>query len=804
MPLILRKARIQGFRAFEDTLEVNLSPGITVLLGPVGSGKTSFLKAIEYGLFGTTSEVRRKVWKKSDLINDFSEYARIELLLEDSDEHIHVERQLRKDGRETLTIKIGEEEYTGANAQRVLEEKLKLGHEGFTYHIFLNYRNLQDVIYGSPSARATALDRLFGIEELEDVFRSISLSAVVGKIKEEEGRRKALQEQLDALRDSETIEKELENIESERGALVEKLEALRREYAEVEKTLTEKEEKARKYHELRERISRIEGVIEHYTKRYGEEELEEIVVSTVSVAKKLREALIAALETVYEADYAQKLSELPIERLGIEEIIRNFRDVIETLERGRARLQEELHDVEGELSFKVRELERLKREYAKMLVYVEEWKELASRVKRYEKKHRNVETLRKRIDKLKIKLEKEKEARRELVCRALIHDLLLKAKKPTCPICGQEIENRNILKERYKEELTEIKAKRGALIDKMERKIASLEKELKEWEELNKRLAELEKFKIEAESLKERIANEEDELKELEETAEEYREMIREVEEALRSSKIMYRELYMNREKIKAVEEIERNRSLLNELKKEIEALDFNPDEYEALKNRLTQLKLEIAEVQSSIERLEEEAEILRQDLERSKELRERIEELEDKISSLRSLHDKLLKVKNTFRKIQASTRRYFLEEIGRKMNEAFRAMYTYGDYDALDIRVIETRRRGGTGYERSLYEIYARRTRDGEWVSILPRLSDGQKAVIALILSVALFNLSRGNIGFILLDEPAPNVDENLKKSLVKGIKELGIQQVILATQSRSIVETEDVRVIELKGVEA
>jgi len=80
-----------------------------------------------------------------------------------------------------------------------------------------------------------------------------------------------------------------------------------------------------------------------------------------------------------------------------------------------------------------------------------------------------------------------------------------------------------------------------------------------------------------------------------------------------------------------------------------------------------------------------------------------------------------------------------------------------------------------------------------------LPRLSDGQKSLIALIFAVAVHGLAENKPDFIILDEPAPNIDEMLKRSVAIGLQKLGIQQVIIATQSE-ILKTENAKIVSLK----
>ena len=51
-----------------ENLKVEFSKGSNILIGNMGSGKTSILQAITYCLFGTFSELKKRELKINDLI----------------------------------------------------------------------------------------------------------------------------------------------------------------------------------------------------------------------------------------------------------------------------------------------------------------------------------------------------------------------------------------------------------------------------------------------------------------------------------------------------------------------------------------------------------------------------------------------------------------------------------------------------------------------------------------------------------------------------------------------------------------
>ncbi|HDI31693.1 MAG TPA: SMC family ATPase, partial [Thermofilum sp.] len=81
--LVLREIKVRGFKAFKDEVWFKIDKPIFILTGPIGSGKSSILDAIEYGLYGRTKDVRRRIIKREDLINDFSNKLQVSLILKE-------------------------------------------------------------------------------------------------------------------------------------------------------------------------------------------------------------------------------------------------------------------------------------------------------------------------------------------------------------------------------------------------------------------------------------------------------------------------------------------------------------------------------------------------------------------------------------------------------------------------------------------------------------------------------------------------------------------------------------------------
>ncbi len=796
MSLTIRRLKLRGFRAFDKEVSFEFKDGINVLLGPVGSGKTSVIKAIEFALFGTVEEVRKKMLKRTDLVNDFSESAHVELELEGGGNRLFVKRVLNRRGREEVEVEYRGNAYYGSEAQKIIESVLGLGHEEFSRHVLLDYRALQDVVYGPPSTRSMAIDKLLGIELLEELFRSVPVQEVQRRLQNLRVTLSRVKGELEAIGDPTELKRELSELEQRRGELEKMLRKLKDELNRIRQEINSYKEKIEELNKIKSRMERLKGVIEYYLKKYGDDldRAEQLFDAQLSRTVQL---ITQALERAYEVKAAQELEETDWESLERDEALAKLQRALELAERGRERMIEELHEMETEISYKRRELERLRREYLKYETYVEELRDLEAKLRLLEKKYGNRDVVEKKLRELKLKHSAMKEARRVAVCRTVLLKEMLKRGLKKCILCGRQLDDLKPLEAEYKAMLADAKQKEEEL-ETLEHEIDELERVLKEMKELWSRIVDLEEYRVEAENARRKIEEGEEECERLEESLTEYRTRIRELMSTIRSARVQLKLLQRLLQAAKAAQEVEKGKAELTQLEKRLKELGFDEEHYERLRDREKELVVKITSTEKEIESLEDRIFSIRESLMQIEELKRKLEELEKRASSLQTLAEKLLKVKNSFREIQAELREELLKELRRKMSHAFKQMYTYADYTDIDIRVIRIVR-GESGYQRSVYDLYAKRARDNSWVPVLPRLSDGQKALIALILAVTLHGMAKEPIGFLLLDEPVPNVDETLKKSLLKGMKRLGVKQVILATQSENIAEETGVNIIKL-----
>ncbi len=166
-PALLQSIKVEGFRGVGPaaTLDVSPGPGLTLVVGRNGSGKSSFAEALELLLTGDNSRwsTRSAIWKEG-WRNLHHVDARIdaEFVLEGSKGKTSISRRwgpgAKLEEAETLVTVPGSEATT-------------MDHLGWPsavemYRPFLSYSELGSMLDAGPSALYDALSAILGLEDL--------------------------------------------------------------------------------------------------------------------------------------------------------------------------------------------------------------------------------------------------------------------------------------------------------------------------------------------------------------------------------------------------------------------------------------------------------------------------------------------------------------------------------------------------------------------------------------------------------------------------------------------------------------
>jgi len=803
--LILREIKVRGFKAFKDEVWFKIDKPIFILTGPIGSGKSSILDAIEYGLYGRTKDVRRRIIKREDLINDFSNKLQVSLTLEeDKLGSIKITREYSRNGLSQVILTLNNEELKGDRAESKIRELTGLDVDDFSRQVFVNHIDLQNIIYGSPYSRSIVIDKLLGIDVLEKIFRIIQLREINEKINELEENIKDISQELknlpeaeDLLKDKELLDKKLKELEAEE-------EKLKRNIEKYEQELKKYEELKSKYVTLKNKRIRVETLLKEYKSLLEKARSQLRTSSYIEEVEYIRDELIQLLENLYLEKDAEELSKVIIDEERILEIIKLLEEKLKKALKERERLIREIGEISAEKELKMRRLKEIEKEVVTLEIKIEELESLNKKYDDLVNKYGNRGSVRKKISDLELKLRKLEEEQGTLSCivelqRGLLSSSVLQKLK--CPVCKSNITNTKIenIKRLFGEENIKLKTY-YTLKNKLKREIKDLKRVLEEMDDLEKYLSANMETKSRYETLKEKF---EELMKDYEALEENLKEGERRLSEITKVARIVNKNINNVKNYIDTLtlrEKIDKFEKEIKVLDKEISELGFEEEEYLDLREKIYELRTKLNTIRLKKEEIISKMDSIDSDISLVKELENERLINEKRLKKLKYLAETLLKVKNTFRSVQAVIRREALEKIKTYMNDAFSKIYTYEDYDLLDVKVLRVKE---GEYERSIYELYARRTIDNRWIPIATRLSDGQKMIVALCLIAALFKLYTHNIAFLILDEPTPNVDPEIKKAIIRLLsRELGVRQIILATQSVEAIpkQDENIRVKNMK----
>ncbi len=160
---------LEGFKSYRKAQTFNLeSRTLFGIVGPTGSGKSSILEGIIFGLYGKTPSVESGTKK---LINSQEEQARVQLVFETDDVAWQVIRVIRQKGTSQTVLRrldgVGDVVTGDRNVTDRIEEIVGLDFESFRSSVVLPQGEFDRFLKATPTERSRILKGIFRLDRVD-------------------------------------------------------------------------------------------------------------------------------------------------------------------------------------------------------------------------------------------------------------------------------------------------------------------------------------------------------------------------------------------------------------------------------------------------------------------------------------------------------------------------------------------------------------------------------------------------------------------------------------------------------------
>ncbi len=178
--MLLKKLKLKNIRSYKNA-EIDFPEGSTLLMGDIGSGKTSILLAVEFALFGLQPSQRG-----SSLLRNNEEVAEVRLELEIDGKEVIIERTLKR-GSKTISQEdtsiiidgVKEEGSVTEIKNRVLsllsypQEFAKKTNDLYKFTVYTPQEEMKQIILEPAETRLNTLRHIFGIDKYKRIGENI-------------------------------------------------------------------------------------------------------------------------------------------------------------------------------------------------------------------------------------------------------------------------------------------------------------------------------------------------------------------------------------------------------------------------------------------------------------------------------------------------------------------------------------------------------------------------------------------------------------------------------------------------------
>ena len=782
--MIIKRIELGGIRSHTSSV-IDFTPGINVITGSTGSGKSSILMGVEYALFGNIGEGREG---GRILLRRGSDEGSVNLSITSSGHEFTISRGLKRsketvknDDSSNMILKDGiklDIQDRASDITAYVGKLLKIQSDSpiktFEAITYIKQDELKGLIFETGQTKQEYIDRLLQLNKYADIHALLKdvVSEITSGLELKNKEISLIENEDELIR----IKRELSDISDIKNSLKKRLQELENEISNEKRIKSDLDSEIKFYREIKSKHDSFFSSLND-KQRQKESSLKQLSEINDKIQK------ISAINTKFDENLEKKL-------------------------------KNELTRLENEAEKKSSE----SKEIYKLLYSTEEkYKETRQKLKRAEDEIKEIEKEKSELLNKQKELINELEQNKDFIAQeemagrvAQLKDIIsdisedekTAAETMTCPVCGAKIESidhvkseYSKLKERYSRKMESIKSAAVASGRKtkkeLDREIDSISLQVKDLErkvdENRKLLSSTEINSLEKEHLD--TKNRYDESTSAENRLKDELKSVKFELSKLDEVKRYSHEIDIETAKLSTVQNgLDALEKEISELKTNIDKLNFKQDDLESRERKLESSNQTLASLSSESSKTQRELEL--RDAQ-SKELESRLKEIEIKLSRKQDLikevdkEEKFLKIVSNLREdirdIREYVRNKFINDFRALFQQRFNEIRNESDY-VVDI---------DNNYNVTV--LINGETNDAR------TLSGGEKTSVALAYRMALSSIASllGGVSeneLLIMDEPTSGLDKEDVNSLTNAITKLvDIKQIIIVTHEDNMKNIAD-----------
>ncbi len=467
----IKKLRLENIRSYKSQ-EIAFPKGALLLSGDIGSGKSTVLLALEFGLFG----LLRGSTSGSDLLRNGCKEGSVDLHFSIAGKEVVVKRTLKRskdtiqqstgyiiiDGRKSegtpVELKSRVLELMGYPRELLSKSKSLI----FRYTIYTPQEEMKSIIFEDKEARLDTLRKVFGIEKYKRMRENAAIYA--RRLKE---RSKELEGYLSDLDDKKKQDKEydkrLDEINKDYNELKGKFSAAEEKHKAADEKLNKINEDKKKAEEikveLRLRDTRLKSVIERQSEL--KKELDKLEPELEQDSKEINKSEPEPTAVKAELDKTEKnLSKIEKDINSNNEKLSGKEQELKLYDSRLASGKERLKEISEEIKSIKDEIDKAQKELDSLDIS-ESWlkEELVKTEKSLQSARDSLLEEREKIGGINISIKSSDE---------LINKI---SRLDTCPTCEQEVKesHKSMITRREKENIERLKKNIGEISSKLKK-----------------------------------------------------------------------------------------------------------------------------------------------------------------------------------------------------------------------------------------------------------------------------------------------------------------------------------------------